>query len=233
MVINLWKYILTLLSKIFLKYVKITGFLLISLPVFASSECERLYKAPEISSIINYGSVVYSSVPSFEIEKFETLPNPEKTMGITVADLKIKYDFGFDKYNIDKGICVNLDKIRFFVGYENLYVLISDKYKEGSCEYDAIKQHEIKHINVYQKELKYYGKLLIEEINFTVENLKPVYFSKNLKNKAIAKEIEQIISKNENIKLIKERLENSIFNLNSDIDNDEEFLRVKSKCDKW
>ncbi len=225
---------MTRLSKFFTNFIKITGFLCFSLPCFASSDlCMKFYKKPNIKTTIDYGNVLYKSVSKDEIIKIGKLPNPKKTIGLTVADFKIKYDFDFDRHKVDNGVCVNFSQVNFFVGYENLDVLIDNKYPIDSCEYKAIKNHEKGHIKIYQKELKYYGTLLLEELKNIIENLPPIYFSKVVSEKILFAKLDEIIANNENILVLKNKLESSILNLNKEYDNAVEYQRVNSQCNGW
>ncbi len=240
MEISLWRYILTHLSKFSLKYIKRTGFLIVffivfffSFNVLASNKCSRFFSIPKIGATLNYGEVVYKSVPKSELLQLDKLNNPEKTLGVTVADLLINYSFEFSEHPLSEGVCIDLSKIDFFVGYKNLSVLIDDKYAQNSCEYKAIKEHEQKHIQVYQQELKYYGGLLIDELRNISQTMQPMYFAKLLNHKAFAMNIEEHISTNETIIILREKLENSLVKLNQAIDTEQEYLRVKSLCDEW
>lgn len=233
MEINLWRFILTRLNKIIPKFIKITGFCFFSLSVWAGESCDRFYRKPNIITRVNYGNVLYKSVPKSEILKFDKLHNPDKTMGVTVANIEIKYDFDFDRYKVGDGVCVNLSSIDFFVGYPSLDVLIDSKYPVDSCEYNAIKNHEKQHVNVYQKELKYYGNLLAKELRNIIDNLGVMYFPKYVTEKVVAKKIDKIISENTNILLLREKMETEILEQNSQLDTDTEYLRVNSICDNW
>ena len=225
---------MTRLSKFVINFIKITGFLCFSLPCWASSDlCVKFYKKPDVKTTINYGNVVYKSVPREDILKFNKLPNPHKTMGLTVADFKIKYDFDFDRYKVDDGICVNFSQVEFFVGYPNLDVLIDSKYLPGSCEYDAIKSHEKGHIAIYQNELKYYGTLLLEELKQIIENLPPIYFSKFVSEKIVFAKLSEIIENDDNVLVLKNKLESSVLNLNKEYDSEQEYKRVYSLCNNW
>ena len=89
------------------------------------------------------------------------------------------------------------------------------------------------HIYIYQKELKYYGNLLLNELRQIILDLPPIYFSKDISQNKIAFKLDEIILNNENIILLKNKLESSILKLNKDYDNEEEYIRVNSLCKNW
>lgn len=231
--INLWRFILTLLSNFVRKSLKITGFLLFSTNVYANDICERFYKEPKITTDIKYGDVEYKSVSRFEISKFKNLKNPNATLGLTYADFSIGYDFGFEKYKIDDGVCAILSSINFSIGYKNLDVLIDDKYQEGTCEYNAIKEHEQGHIKIYRQELKYYGNLILDELKRIAGDVGPIFFNGPVSGKKIGNKIQKMVFESDNIKLLKLKLEDALMDKNQSYDNKEEYARVKGICKGW
>ncbi len=224
---------MTLLSKFFKESLKITGFLCFSFPVYANELCERFYKEPIVSTRIDYGKVNFESIPKSKILSFEKLKNPDATLGLTSADFSIKYDFGFEKYKIDEGICTIISSINFTIGYKNIDVLIEDKYEQGSCEYNAIKEHELGHVDIYKNELKYYGNLVLDELKRISADVGPIFFKKNVSGKKIGRKIQKIVFENNNINLLKSKLENALVDKNSFYDSKEEYNRVRNLCQGW
>ena len=224
---------MTLLSNFFAKILKITGFLCFSFPVYANEICERFYKEPVISTRINYGNVVFESVPKATILSFEKLKHPESTLGLTSADFSIKYDFGFEKYKIDDGVCTIVSSINFTIGYKNIDVLIEDKYEQGSCEYNAIKEHELNHVDIYKNELKYYGNLILDELKHISVDIGPIFFKKGVSGKKIGNKIQKAVFENNNIGILKSKLEKALIDKNNSIDSKEEYTKVKNLCHNW
>ncbi|MBR1544550.1 MAG: hypothetical protein IJ638_01240 [Alphaproteobacteria bacterium] len=224
---------MTRLSNFVTKSLKIAGFLFFSSPVFANEICERFYKEPVVSTNINYGSVRYKSVPKSDIMKFDKLKNPEATLGLTKADFSIKYDFGFEKYKIDEGVCTIISSINFSIGYKDIDVLIEDKYEKGSCEYNAIKEHENGHVDIYKKELKYYGNLVLDELKRIAGDVGPMFFDGKVSGKKIGNKIRKVVFENSNINILKSKLEKALINKNSAYDSKDEYLRVKGLCKNW
>ena len=225
--------LLNRLGKIFKESLKIAGFLCFSFPVFANELCETFYKEPTITTNIRYGNEVVESVPREEILKLNGLKNPRVTLGVTRSDFSIKYDFGFERYRINEGVCAILSNINFTIGYKDIDILIDDKYLEGSCEYNAIKDHEEGHVDIYRKQLKYYGTLILKELRRIAVDVGPIYFTSKISERKLGDKIQKMVFENKNIKILKSRLEKALISENSSYDSEEEYTRVKNLCKSW
>ena len=224
---------MTLLNRFLIKSLKIAGFLYFSFPVYANELCDSFYKTPKVSTKINYGDVVKKSVPRTEILKFKDLKNPDATLGLTHADFSIKYDFGFERYKISDGVCAILSSINFKIGYKNIEVLIDDKYQNGSCEYNAIDEHEQGHIDIYKRELKFYGNLILKELKRIAGDVGPMYFSEVVSEKKLGNKIQKMVFGNKNIGILKSKLSKALVEKNRTYDSSDEYARVKGLCHSW
>ena len=211
MEINLWRFTLTVFLKSLIFFIFFVVF-------------DVMAGVPEVFTTINYGDVNYKSVSKVEILKIA--PN-HRVLGLTAANFRIKYDAEFEGLVETK---VNLKKFSLFIGYENLDVLIDDKYKNNSCEYKAIKEHEKGHVKIYQEELKYYGNMLITEIkNKIFDNIEL------LQNKSKI-EIEMnlnAIFNSQSVLVLKDKLQQVLIAKNQEYDSQEEYVRVNKLCSNW
>lgn len=221
-------------SKIICKFWVLFAIItLLSAKTFASSECDQFKTTPKITTTINYGTPSYTLVPKEAIISVSGLKNPLRTMGLTIADFQIQYSITIDKNSTPNGICVNINTIDFNIGYNSLDIIIDEKYKENSCQYNEIKKHEEGHIKIYQEELKYYGKLITEEMKILMENLKPFLTSSDATKTKINKKIDNLLKNDEKLKILKNRLEQAIIDKNLAHDSDEEYIRIKNSCTSW
>ena len=214
-------------------FIKIALFLLTSTPTLASSECNQFKITPKITTTINYGTPTYTLIPKEAITSVSGLKNPLRTMGLTIADFQIQFSLNINKHPTPNGICVNIDTINFDIGYKSLDVLIDEKYKENSCQYNEIKNHEDGHIKIYQEELKYYGKLITDEMKILVENIEPFLLPSNSKDNKINKKIDSMLKNDEKLNILKSRLQQAITDKNIAHDSDEEYIRIKNSCPSW
>ena len=194
--------------------------------------CGSLFDDVVVDTVINYGNVDYKSVPKSKILNMDKLHNPQKTMGVTVAGARVSYELETVKKKVDNGFCIGIKKIKFFVGYPELSVFIDEKYKEGSCQYEAIKKHEKGHVAIYQKELKYYGDLILSDLQWIGKNVKPMFFQKNVSDNAVRSVLDGMIAKS-SVMAVMEKLDSTLKNKNAEHDNEAEYQRVKSECDSW
>ena len=181
----------------------------------------------EVDTVLNYGNLIYRQVPSAEILSLQKNHN---VLGLTIADLKISHKVDLYK-NIEGDFL--LKKVTFYIGFDNLSILIDNRYKTNSCEYNAILNHEKGHVKIYQAELKYYGALLLKKL----KNLFLDEFSYSLKTyktkEKLLNDINDLIYKNSDILLLKTKLEQVLITKNKQYDSKEEYLRVKKLCNNW
>ncbi len=181
----------------------------------------------EVDTVLNYGNLIYRQVPSTEILSLQKNHN---VLGLTIADLKISHKIDLYK-NIEGDFL--LKKVTFYVGFDNLSILIDNRYKTNSCEYNAILNHEKGHVKIYQSELKYYGALLLKKL----KNLFLDEFSYSLKTyktkEKLLNDINDLIYKHSDVLLLKTKLEQVLLTKNKQYDSKEEYLRVKKLCNNW
>jgi hypothetical protein len=77
------------------------------------------------------------------------------TNGLATANLLTAGEMVTREYRLsDGGWCVSLASAEFTVEYESpIRVLISSKYAPGSCPYNVILEHEIRHVRIYKEVL--------------------------------------------------------------------------------
>lgn len=204
-----------------------------SVKTFSANVCSKFRTTPKITTTINYGTPTYTLVPKSKITSVSGLKNPLRTMGLTIADFQILFSLGIDKHQIDDGLCININTINFDIGYKSLDVLIDEKYPLNSCQYNAIKKHEQEHIRIYQNELKYYGKLITEEMKILMDNLEPFLLSANASENKINKKIDKILKGDEKLNILKTRFKQSLIEKNLAHDSQSEYITIKNSCASW
>ena len=211
MEINLWRFILTVFLRSLLVF------------LFAIFFDVRA-NVPQVLTTINYGDVKYKSISKAEILKIA--PN-HRVLGLTVANFRMKYDAEFEGFVETK---VSLKKVSLVIGYENLDVLIDNKYKKNSCEYKAIKEHEKGHVKIYQEELKYYGNMLLTEIkNKIFDNMELL---QNKSKMEIETNLNSIFN-SQSVLVLKDKLQQVLVSKNQEYDSQEEYIRVNKLCNNW
>ena len=100
--------------------------------------------------------VKYKQIPQVNVSKSEykkTVIQSEKPLdkyhGNVLATLVEDYDLSVDIIASEYGYCVVLKSVDGTIGYSDFSVQIDNSHVKGSCEYNAILNHEDKHINAY------------------------------------------------------------------------------------
>lgn len=99
----------------------------------------------------------------------------EKTLGLT------SYQLGFamsgKTYAVPSrgGYCVYLSEVIAEYGYRNHDVFVASEFAPGSCEYNAILDHENQHVAINRTAVKGAGPQLRQELERQLEALKPKF----------------------------------------------------------
>lgn len=117
---------------------KILIFALLPIASYAN-DCVKYKQTPTISvnSPIYKKSVIQSNE---QMDKFH---------GNVIATLVEDYDISVDIFSASNGYCVVLKSVDALIGYNDFSVKIDSIHKNDSCSYNAILNHEDKHINAY------------------------------------------------------------------------------------
>ena len=100
--------------------------------------------------------VKYKQIPNINIFESDYIKNIiqsqrplDKYHGNVLATLVEDYDIGVDIIKVKDGFCVVLKSVDGTIGYSDFSVQIDNSHVKDSCEYNAILNHEDKHINAY------------------------------------------------------------------------------------
>lgn len=117
---------------------KILCFLFIPFCAFAD-DCVKYKKIPDINILnpLPGKSVASSNEP---MNKFHAN---------VVATLVEDYDIAVDIFSSEHGYCVVLKSVDALIGYNDFSIKIDGSHRPDSCEYNAILNHENKHIDAY------------------------------------------------------------------------------------
>lgn len=86
----------------------------------------------------------------------------DKFHGNVIATLVEDYDISVDIFSINGGYCVVLKSVDALIGYNDFSVKIDGSHNKGSCSYNAILNHEKKHIDAYLS--------VIDDLNSDIKN---------------------------------------------------------------
>jgi len=149
--------------------------------------------------------------------------------GLTVADenyhlqtdTKI-YHLGHDRY------CAVLKSAQLFIGYRNIDVYISDKYRQGSCEYESILNHENIHVQIFRDSLYRYANSIETAIRKKAPRIGPVYLRSA---DAAAQKLQNLLDAQ--IRPLFKRMSSTISRKNARIDTKANYRREQALCANW
>ena len=156
---------------------------------------------------------------------------PDTTLGLTVADLKVKMT---GKSNVDQDArqtCVSLKEINFQIGYDDILVYIHKDYKPGSCQYRVVKEHENYHVNVHRQAMSFFKSDIETALRKAVAKLKPERVQSAAQAQyVIDKQFAQI---QKEIAPLLDHINKKIREKNAAIDTPQSYKKTSKLCKKW
>ena len=144
-----------------------------------------------------------------------------KLHGITETNLQELYDIDFGIVQSGDGFCIFIKGANVSIGYENFSVKIDKSHKVNSCSYNAVLNHEEKHIDAYLSVLEDL-KPDIESSVFNAMNSVMPMFAKDVSTADLM--VDELYKKIENhpdIILIRQKINAAVEIRNKRIDQNE------------
>ena len=188
------------------------------MPVMAA-DCMKFKKSP----IINI----------FKPDWKKTIVQPRTPMdlwhGNVIATLVDNYDITVEVDEVKDGFCVWLKNVDATVGYNDFVIQIDIRHTPDTCAYDAILNHEDKHVNTYLSLIDDFNNDLKSSVFLAADSVMPVFVNKkdNI-NKAIDM-IHIELQKHPDLILIKQKINAAQEIRNKQIDQYEDGAELK-KC---
>ena len=130
-----------------------------------ANDCVKYKQTPKI----NINSPIYNKTV---IQSNELM---DKFHGNVVATLVEDYDIAVDLFHAERGYCVVLKSVDALIGYNDFSVKIDSSHKKGSCSYNAILNHEDKHINAYLSVLDDLGTDVKNSVFNAADSVMPIF----------------------------------------------------------
>jgi hypothetical protein len=127
-----------------------------------------------------------------------------------------------------KRFCAVPSKIEFTTGYPEFFVYIDRRYRAGTCQYRQIRIHELRHVEIYRRQLGHFAPLIRGRLKEAAARLKPVF----LKNPGVAADRvgKRLAAK---IKNLVDQLHRATDTDNGRIDSPASYARIKKRCRSW
>lgn len=98
--------------------------------------------------------------------------------GNVSANLSEQYSIVAEMTFVKTGFCVSLSEIDMTFGYKDFLVKIDNSYQKNSCAYDAVLNHEKKHINTYLSVIDDFQGELKNALFTAADSVMPIFIEK-------------------------------------------------------
>jgi hypothetical protein len=132
-------------------------------PAGAVERCTLDYGPPSVRFEVKLGDIAYHNDrgrSEFQrlSPKAAALGAQWVTSGLTVDEIKLNLSVEVTAMRrADGRYCVALGAAAGSLGYDAIHVFIDRRYRPGSCQYQSILDHELKHVVVHAEAVRRYG----------------------------------------------------------------------------
>lgn len=187
---------------------------------------------------INHGEVEYlhdlkhSSFARYLRREMDMKAKLAQTVrGLTVAEASFGIQGNAEVTKMGNRYCVRLANVDITFGYSRIVVLIDKKYKEKSCEYKVIKEHEDTHVYLNRQVLTEFAPRIKQKVNEVAASIPPrVEYTKVRAEKALS---EMLAKVQEAVKPDMAEFRILQDERNQAIDTKENYRATTNMCDRW
>lgn len=150
-------------------------------------------------------------------------------LGLTIADFNMTYQTQMNfRRAKGGGYCVSLSAARITIGYEDMTIFVSRDYPEGSCQFNAILDHELEHVAINEAVLRAYKPRFQKALQRVLRAKTAIFVHR--KGEARSAYILELKRQLEPVAdaMLRERTQK-----NGRIDTRESYARIQSQCDSW
>ena len=150
-------------------------------------------------------------------------------LGLTVAQLGTSYETQMTYRKAQGGgYCVSLTEATVTVGYDDMTIYLSRDYAEGSCEFDAILEHELEHVALNEAVLRSYQTKFENALKRVLRSKKVIFVHRKAEARsayllALKKQFEPVAAA-----MARERNQK-----NGKIDTRKNYEHIASQCNNW
>ena len=149
--------------------------------------------------------------------------------GNVVATLVDKYDISVDVNQVNDGICVWLKSVDAVIGYNDFTVQIDIRHTPDTCAYNAVLNHENKHIDTYLSVIDDFNSDLNSAVSVAADSVMPVFVKSNDDVDGAIDMIHQELQNHPDLILIKQKINAAQEIKSKQVDQNEDGSELK-KC---
>lgn len=146
---------------------------LLFLPVVAFASCRARVSAPVFSVAMKDPPVNYrfdlDSAALAKIANENGMPGlrGEVPFGLTIGRYDLEVTINTDSMRDGGGFCAQLRAAHVEIGLKQLDVIVDRRFAPGSCERQAVLDHEEQHVEVFREAVRYYLPALERALQLT------------------------------------------------------------------
>ena len=163
----------------------------------------------------------------------KTVIQPKKTMdllhGNVVATLVDNYEINTTIIPISDGFCITLKSVDAVIGYSDFLVQIDIRHKPKTCSYNAILDHENKHIDAYLSVIEDNRIDLHNAVYYAADSIMPIFISNKSDADAAIEEINKKLQSHPDMVLMMQKIHATEEIKNKSVDQHEDYSGLK-KC---
>lgn len=182
--------------------------------------------------------VAYKKLPAIYINTPDwnkTVVQPRREMdrlhGNVVATMVDNYQIDADIVSVDGGFCVGLKSVNVVVGYNDFVVNVDVRNTPGSCEYNAVLEHEDKHIKTYLSVIDDFKGELQKSVYSAAQSVMPRFVKSRDMVDVVVDDMNKQLQSHPDVVLVKQKIFADVEIKNKQIDRMESGAELK-KCNK-
>lgn len=149
-------------------------------------------------------------------------------VGLTSAEFGARYETQVSVAKAKGGYCVALRELTVTLGYDDHVIYVTPAYEEGSCEFEAILDHEVEHAEINLESLRRYKPQIREAISRLVTGRRSILVhNKSQVRSAYIAEIERQLTP------VLKQFAAHRARQHATIDNRDSYERVYARCNNW
>lgn len=183
-----------------------------------------LFSVPSIA----HGCLSYKITPSVNMTEPEYQTNivvsetlQENLHGHVSANLINNYELVLDIYPKDNGFCVVLKKIDAIFGFNKFDVEIGDEHQPNSCTYNAVLNHEKKHIETYLGIMDEFKSEIQQSLFSAADSIMPIFIKSESDIDMVFEELNQEFRAHPDLLLVAQKVNAAQEIRNKQIDHNE------------
>lgn len=169
------------------------------------------------------------NVPDYTVEIVQSRKPMDLLHGNVVATLVNNYDIVADVIPVGDGYCIGLKAIDANIGYTDFLVKVDSRHNPKTCSYNAIINHENKHIDAYLSVINDYKYELHNALYSAADSIIPIYVKNQSDIDSAIEKLNKELQSHPDIVLIIQKIHADEEIKNKHIDRIENYTELK-KC---